>query len=256
MKLFRNKYVIGILCILVGILISFAALPALQGNMQGTYASAVRMKETVQAGTQITADMVETVSIPQSLIQDGIGNVTDAAGKYANTELYAGDYLTNAKVSATLSGQNALSAGTEKGKMVISVTVPSLAAGVSGRLQPWDVVSVIAVPKATVNQTLGVEPGTGGQSNSEAVVYPDLQYLEVCMVTASDGSDADVTGKPGKDEKNSLPATVSFYVSNEQALRLAELEQNSMIDLAFVARGEAAAQYIPDAQRVFNTEVK
>ena len=256
MKLIRNKYVIGILCILAGILISFAALPALQGNMQGTYTSAVRMKETVQAGTQITADMVEAVNVPQSLIQDGIGNITDAAGKYANTELYAGDYLTKAKVSAALSGQNALSAGTEKGKMVMSVAVPSLAAGVSGRLQPGDIVSVIAVPKAPAAQTLGVEPGAEDKSGLEAVVYPELQYLEVCMATASDGADANVSGNPGKDEKNSLPATVSFYVNNEQALRLAELEQNSVIDLAFVARGEAAAQYIPDGQRVFNTEVK
>jgi pilus assembly protein CpaB len=256
MKLFRNKYVIGILCIIAGVLISFAALPALQGSMQGAYASAVRMKETVQAGTQITADMLETVNVPQSLIQDGIGNISNAAGKYANTELYAGDYLTNAKISATLSGQNALSAGTEKGKMVMSVTMSSLASDVSGRLLPGDIVSVIAVPKASANQTLGVEPGTADKSGSDAVISPELQYLEVCMVTASDGADANVSGNPGKDEKNSLPATVSFYVNNEQSLRLAELEQNSVIDRAFVARGEAAAQYIPDAQRVFNTEVK
>ncbi len=254
MKLFRNKYVIGILCIFAGILISFAALPAMQG--QGAYTSAVRMKESVQAGTQITADMVEAVSVPQSLIQGGIGNITDAAGKYANTELYTGDYLTKAKVSAALSGQNVLSAGTEKGKMVMSVTVPSLAAGVSGRLHPGDIVSVIAVPKAPATQTLGVEPGAEDKSGSGAVISPELQYLEVCMATASDGSDANVSGNPGKDEKNSLPATVSFYVNNTQALKLAELEQNSVIDLAFVARGEAAAQYIPDAQRVFNTEVK
>src|SRR5690554_1849421 len=110
MKLFRNKIVIGILCIIAGLLISYAALPALQSNMQGTYASVVRMKEAVQAGTQITAEMVETVSIPQILVPNGIRNVTEVVGQYANTELYAGDYLTNSKVSATLEGENALSA--------------------------------------------------------------------------------------------------------------------------------------------------
>jgi pilus assembly protein CpaB len=256
MKLLRNKFVIGVLCIIAGVFISFAALPALQGNMQGTYASALRMKETVQAGKQITVDMLETVSVPENLVQDGIGNVSDAVGKYANTELYTGDYLTNAKVSATLGGQSALSAGTAKGKMVMSVTVSSLAAGVSGRLLPGDIVSVIAVPKDSANQALGVEPGTAGQNNSRAVIYPELQYIEVCMVTATDGADASVSDNPGKDDKNSLPATVSIYVNRDQALRLAELEQNSTIDFAFVARGEAAAQYIPDAQRVFNTEVK
>ncbi len=256
MKLLRNKFVIGFLCILVSILISFAALPALQGGMQGSYINAVRMKESVQAATQVTADMMETVSIPQGLIQNGIEKVSDVAGKYANTELYAGDYLTNAKVSASLARESALSAGTEKGKMVFSITVPTLASGISGRLQPGDIVSVIAVSKSVVNQSLGVEPGTAGQSDPGAVIDSDLRYLEICMVSAGDGSDANVSAVPGKDQKNSLPATVSFYVSNEQALRLAELEQNSVINLAFVARGEAAAQYIPDAQRVFNTEVK
>lgn len=256
MRLFKNKFVIGLLCILSGVLISFAALPALQENLQGTYTSAVRMNQTVQAGTQITAEMVETVNIPENLVQDGIRNVSDAVGKYANTELYAGDYLTNAKVSKVLSGQNALAAGTEKGKMVISVTIPSLASGVSGRLQPGDIVSVMAVPKASTNQALGVVPDATGTSDSAAVIYPDLQYLEVCMATANDGADANVSAESGKEQENSLPATVSFYVNSEQALRLAELEQDSVIQLAFVARGEAAARYIPDTERIFNTEVK
>lgn len=255
MKLLRNKFVIGILCIIAGILVSFAALPALQGTIQGDNTSAVRMKQAVQAGTKITADMVETVVVPESVVPGGIKTVSEATGKYANTELYAGDYLTATKVSATPTGQNALSAGTGKGKMVMSLTVQSLAAGVSGRLQPGDVVSVIAVPKNAANQTAGVDPSVPDQSNG-AVIYPELQYVEMCMATASDGTDASVSSNLEKDEKNSLPATVSLYVTREQAMRLAELEQNSTIDLAFVARGQAASQYIPDVDRVLGGEVK
>ena len=76
------------------------------------------------------------------------------------------------------------------------------------------------------------------------------------MVTANDGADAKVSAEPGKDQKNSLPATISFYVDQEQALKLAELEQNCILELAFIARGQSAARFIPDGERVFNTEVK
>jgi hypothetical protein len=48
-----------------------------------------------------------------------------------------------------------MSAGMSKGKMVVSVTLPSLASGVSGQLQPGDVVTVMSLPNGTVNQTLG-----------------------------------------------------------------------------------------------------
>lgn len=255
MKLLKNRFVIGTLCIIAGLLFSFVALPALQGGGQGAYTSAVRMKESVQAGTQITADMVEMVNVPEKLVASGISDTSSVVGRYANTGLYAGDYLTIAKLSATLAEQNSFSAGMQKGKTVVSVILPSLASGVSGRLLPGDIVTVMALPKSSVNQSLGVEPESTGDSTSGATIYPELQYIEVCMVTTSDGADAKVNANPGEDEKNSLPVTVSFYADQEQALRLAELEQQGIIHLVFVARGEAAAQYIPDEQRVLNMEV-
>ena len=67
------------------------------------------------------------------------------------------------------------------------------------------------------------------------------------MVTASDGSDAAVSAAPDEDTENSLPVTVSFYATTEQALRLAELEQEGSIYLAFVARGDAVSNYVPDS---------
>lgn len=254
MKLLKNRFFLGILCIIAGLLFSFVALLALQGGSQNAYVSAVRMKEPVQAGTQITADMVETVSVPEKLVEGGISALSSVVGRYANADLYVGDYLTAAKLSTTLAEQNSFSAGTLQGKTVVSVTLPSLAAGVSGRLLPGDIVTVMSLPKSSVNQSLGVEPETGEESTSGALIYPELQYIEVCMVTTSDGADATVNAHPGEDKKNTLPVTVSFYANQEQALRLAELEQQGIIHLAFIARGEAAAQYIPDEQRVLNTK--
>ena len=130
---------------------------------------------------------------------------------------------------------------------MVSITLPTLASGVSGHLLPGDVVTIMALPKNSVTQSLGVEPETGETDLSGAIIYPELQYIEVCMVTASDGSDASVEARPDEGVKNNLPVTVSFYVTQEQALLLAELENESIIHLAFVARSQNILQYIPDA---------
>jgi hypothetical protein len=106
---------------------------------------------------------------------------------------------------------------------------------------------VIALPRGSVNQSLGVKPETEETDLSGAVIYPELRYIEVCMVTASDGADASVEANPGENEKNSLPVTVSFYATEQQALLLAELENQSIIHLAFVARGADVTKYVPDA---------
>lgn len=247
MKLFKNKLIIGILCILLGLLFSFIALPALFDGDQGAEVSAVRMKTPVQAGEQITAEMVEIVSVPEHLAEGVLRDIGSAVGTYANADLYAGDYLTAAKLSTALSERNLLPAGEAKGKTVVSVTLPSLASGVSGRILPGDIVTVIAIPQGSSNQSLGIDPETEQINSSGAMVYPELEYIEVCMIVANDGADAEVIPRPDEGEANSLPVTVSFYATKEQALKLAELEQQGVIHIAFVARGEAVTKYISDA---------
>ncbi len=255
MKLLKNRFVIGTLCIIAALLIAFFATPTLQSTTQGAYVSAVRMKQPIEAGTQISDEMLGTVKVPEKLIEGSISEVSLAVGQYAAADLYAGDYLTSAKLSPMPMEQNSFLAGTAKGKLVVSVTLPCLASGVSGRLLPGDVVTVMALPQSSVNQSLGVEPETDEADLSGAVIFPELQYIEVCMVTANDGADASVQAQPSEDTKNSLPVTVSFYAIRDQALLLAELENQSIIHLAFVARGEAVTQYIPDAV-LAETEVK
>lgn len=247
MKLLKNKFAIGILCILLGLLFSFVALPALFDSGQSAEVSAVRMKVPVQAGEQITAEMVEIVSVPEHLAGGVLRDIASAVGQYANADLYAGDYLIAAKLSTALPERHLLSAGEAKGRTVVSVTLPSLASGVSGRLLPGDIVTIIAIPKGTENQTLGIDPETELIHSSGAVIYPELEYIEVCMITANDGADAEVNAQPDEDAANALPVTVSFYATREQSLKLAELEQQGVIHITFVARGEATLKYVPDA---------
>ena len=71
MKLLKNKFVIGTLFIILALVFSFAALPELIGGSESETVSVLRMKQTVKAETQITADMVETVSVPKNVVQNG-----------------------------------------------------------------------------------------------------------------------------------------------------------------------------------------
>lgn len=256
MKLLRSKFTIGILCIIFALLLGFVALPALTGSGVSETVSVLRMKQTVNVGTQITTDMVEAISVPEALITNGIHDTESAVGKYVTAELFAGDYLTAEKLTATLSEQSVFAAGEAKGKMVVSITLPSLASGVSGRLLPGDIVAVIAIPQGTVNQTLGIEPESSVEKTQPgAYIDPLLEYIEVCMVTTNDGTAASVKAQPEEDKNNTLPVTISFYVTEEQALKLAELEQSGSIHLAFVARGDVVSEYVKDSV-VIGTEVE
>ena len=255
MKLLKNKFVIGILCIILALLFAFVALPALTGSGEKETVSVLRLTQAVSEGTQITADMVEAVSVPEALITDGSHNTESVVGQYAVVDLYAGDYLIAQKLTATLSEQSVFAAGEAKGKMVVSITLPSLASGVSGRLIPGDIVTVIAIPQSAINQTLGVEPESSVETTTfGAYIDPLLEYIEVCMVTTSDGANASVEAQPDEDTNNTLPVTVSFYATEAQALKLAELEQAGTIHLAFVARGDAASEYVSDSV-IIGTEV-
>jgi pilus assembly protein CpaB len=249
MKIFRNKVFLGVLCIVVGLVAGFVILPAFTNNAAETRPVPV-IKMTVQAGTQLTADMIATQELPKSAFPDALTNPSDAVGKYATANLYAGDVLTAAKLSSSLEAMDAMAAASEKGKQVVSLTLPNLAAGVSGRLLPGDVVAVMATAK-NANQSLGLDPDADAPvQTARTMVVPGLEALEVCMVTTNAAADAHVSARPSEGEKNELPVTVSFYVTPEQALLLAALEQNSTIHLAFVARGESAAAYIPEAGTV------
>lgn len=261
MKLFRNKFLIGTLCIILGLVIGFVVIPQVQSGSRNAYVTAIRVKEDVSAGTRLTTPMLESVRVPKNAIPtNAISEISSVTSQYAAARLYAGDYITPSKITDRPDTQDPMTAATAKGMRVMSIPLASLASGVSGKLQPGDIVTILAYMKNnTPDKSLELESQTSDASNPSApqtIVYPELQYVEVCAVSASDGSDAEVIPSPGSDEKNKLPVSISLHVTEEQALRLCDLEQEAVIQLAFIARGRDAARFIPDTRRILNTEAK
>lgn len=228
MKIFRNRTVIGVLCILLALIICFGVTP-LFSRSASEKTEIVRVTKDIKEGDEITAEMVQTVEVgaynlPQNLMTDK----KEVVGKYATADLAAGDYILSSKLSAVPAAKNAYLYNLDGKKQAISVTIKSFATGLSGKLESGDIVTVIVADY---------------QGKGETAIPPELQYVEVISVTASSGYDAN-TGEV-VDEKE-LPSTVTLLVTTEQAKVLAELEQDSELHLALVYRGtpENAAKFI------------
>ena len=76
--------------------------------------------------------MLTTQELPKSAFPDALMKTDKAVGQYATADLYAGDVLTAAKLFDTREATDIMDTASEKGKQVVSMTLPSLAAGVSG----------------------------------------------------------------------------------------------------------------------------
>ena len=229
MKIFRNRTVIGVLCILLALVICFGVTP-LFSRSASEKAEIVRVTADIKEGDEITAEMVQTVEVGAYNLPSGIMTEKDEViGKYATADLKVGDYILASKLSNEPAAENAYLYNLDGTKQAISVTIKSFATGLSGKLESGDIVSVLVADY---------------QGMGETVIPPELQYVEVISVTASSGYDAN-TGEAVGEEKE-LPSTVTLLVTTEQAKVLAGLEQESELHLALVYRGapENADEFI------------
>ena len=74
-------------------------------------------------------------------------NTADVIGKYASSTLYAGDILTKAKLTKDANSADDVFATLDGSKVAVSVTIDTFAAGLSGKLQNGDIISLIVVDK-------------------------------------------------------------------------------------------------------------
>ena len=242
MKFLKNRTVLGIICIALALIICFAITPLFNASKSSTM-KIVRVKSVLKIGQEITSKDIEVVEVgaynmPSEVVQKS----EDVVGKYASAEMIKGEYVLAAKISDTPASENAYLYNLTGEKRAISITIPSFAGGLSGKLISGDIVSVIAVDY---------------KEKGETVVPEELQYVEVIAVTDKKGNDDEtVTVKPDGEEETELPETVTLLVTPSQANILAELEAEGEIHVALVYRGTAEnAQKFISAQEKFLEEL-
>ena len=223
MQFFKNRAVIGVICIVLSLLICFGVTP-LFNRAISEKTEIVRVVREIRAGEEIRVDQVTAVEVgAYNLSETVVRNTETVVGKYATADLFPGDFILTSKITEEPAAENTYLYSLNGEKQAISVTVRSFADGLSGKLQSGDIVSVIAPDYKKQGVT---------------VIPTELRYVEVVAVTADSGSDTNTGEQAEEGEDRELPDTVTLLATPEQSLVLAELEAEGEIHLSLVYRGE------------------
>lgn len=232
-QLLKNRIVLGLCCILVSLIICFGLTPMFNNALKAKV-TIVRVASDISKGDQIMAKMLTSVEVGgYNLPSNVVYEEEQIIGKYANADFSKGDYILENKLSDTPMLKNEYLRKLDGKNRAISISIKSFAAGLSGKLEPGDIVSLIA--------------GDTGE-HRETVILPELQYVEIIATTTSDGIDNHVQ-EAGGGEEQPLASSITVLAAPEQARLLAELERSGSIHVALVYRGDSdQAQLFLDEQ--------
>lgn len=236
-KLMKNRIVIGLICIILSLVICFGLTPMFNNALKSKV-SLVRVNAEIRKGDQITEKMLTTVEVGgYNLPGNVVYRMEDVVGRYANADLYRGDYILESKLSDSPMLKNAYLSGLNGENLAISVSIKSFAAGLSGKLEAGDIVTLFASDVGDKRETL---------------MLPELKYVEIIAATASSGADSDVQADTEKGEEQELASTLTVLAAPEQARLLAELEQKGKIHAALVFRGDStqARMFLEEQRKV------
>ena len=239
-NLLKNRIVVGLLCIITALIICFGLTPMFNDALKSKV-EMVRVSSEIKKGDQITTGQISTVETGgYNLPSNVVYKAEDVIGKYANADLYKGDYILKSKLSDTPMLKNEYLSGLDGTNRAISVTIKSFAAGLSGKLERGDIVSLIASDVGEMRETL---------------IPTELQYVEIIATTDSSGNDSNTQDQPKDSEDTELASTITVLATPEQATLLAELEQTGKLHAALVYRGgsENAQKFLAEQTKVLET---
>ena len=216
MKL-NNRFIFGILSLVLAAVIAFVALPTIARQTNGK-TEIVRITQPVLKGEKITSDNAEVVEVGGYNLPSNVAHsMEDVEGLYVTAELAAGDYILTSKVSTVPVSSDVALNDIPSGKVAISLTVKTLASGLSDKLQPGDIIRIYHF----------LEP---------AEEVPELRFVKVLSVTDSDGINVDNTKEPTEDEEPQQSATITVLASPEQARIITEMENDGVAHVALISR--------------------
>lgn len=216
MKL-NNRFIFGILSLVLAAVIAFVALPTIARQTNGK-TEIVRITQPVLKGEQVTKENTEVVEVGGYNLPSNVAHsLEDVEGLYVTADLAAGDYILTSKVSSVPVSSDAALNDIPSGKVAISLTVKTLASGLSDKLQPNDIVRIYHFLET-------------------AEEVPELRFVKVLSVTDSDGINVDNTKEPTEDEEPQQSATITVLASPKQARIITELENDGVAHVALISR--------------------
>lgn len=241
LSIFKNRRVIGLICICLSLIICFGLTPLFNSGLRAQ-TEIVRATSTVKKGDAITADKLETVKVGAYNLPDNVVKSKDLiVGKYVNVDLQKGDYILTSKLSEKPLAEFEYLNDLDGTKVAMSITIKTFAAGLSGKLQAGDIVTLISANYDNVGAT---------------TIPPELQYVRVLAATSETGDDKEYVAQNASAAENGqkkLPATLTLLVNMEQAKVLADLEQKGNVHATLVYRGakENADKFLTEQDKLF-----
>ena len=136
---------------------------------------------------------------------------------YATADLAEGDYILTSKISMTPVSSDVILNSIPSGKTAISLTVKTLASGLSDKLQPNDIIRIY-------------------HFLDTAEEVPELRFVKVLSVTDSKGVNVDNSKELTEEEEKQQSATITVLASPEQAKIITALENDGVAHVALISR--------------------
>ena len=226
----KNRTMIGILCMLLAVALTFVVSPFVSRITTDTI-DVPRINSDVSKGEKISDKNIEIVSVKKDTLPENvIVEKNRIVGKYASTNLYAGDYVTERKVGLKGNSSEDVIYSLNGSKFAMSFTIDSFAAGLSGKIQNGDIISLVVKDKS-----------------GKSIMPASFKYVKVITTTTSGGVDQDKIVK-NDDGSFDPPATITLLVNAVQAQLLADYEEGT-ISCVLVYRGSPE-----NAQRFLDTQ--
>lgn len=207
MDIVKKHVLIAVGAAAIAVVSAVGIYSAAVGSTRGT--EVVVAKAKIDQGQKITSGEVAVVTRSAKDVPLGAQkNLSVIVGEYAQATIYPSDVITSEKVSAKADE-------VPDGKFEVSVPVKSFAAGLSGSLQPGDIVSICGIPS------------NGGQT----VDAPNtLQYVKIVSVYPT-------AGQKSSSGASTSNTSVTLLVTQEQFKVLASWD-NATLHFALVSRGD------------------
>ena len=216
MKIFQNKIVVGVVCIVIAAILAFFFLPSISKSKSNTE-TIFAVKNAVAEGTKIEESMlvekeVGSYGLPQSIIKDK----DKIVGKYASCNITPDDFILSSKLSDYAANQK-LDKVMSQGNMLVTVSLDSVASAVGNHLKSGDIISIV------------------GYANDAVVVYEELKALEVYSIENENAEKLEDV--ENNEEAEHLASTVTLIVNQVQAEKLIQAEYSGKVHAVFVKRG-------------------
>lgn len=221
LKLSKPK-VAGIVLMSAAFLAMVLVMPLTSYLKSGGETQIVVAAKDLDENTIIDAGMLKEIRVPKGdLMAQFAISASDIIGKYTKSFVSANEPFSFNRLSDAPTNRDQFLYDLPIGKQAISVSLANMAASVTGKIQPKDIVTVFACP--TSNETSGM-----------AVQPLELKYVEVLDVFATQS--ASTTDE--NDASTPQLATVTLLVNDRQAAILAFFDKTSPVHLSLTCRGD------------------